>query len=105
MSSPPYPSPWPGRLAWRFLLLAALVRAPHVIMPQQDADMAMWGVQALDIMQGRIEKHYTPGELTWQEVKATVESAYRKGTVYGTTTKVVRWRHGKPILPSQEVTL
>lgn len=37
-------------MAW--LLLAARVRAPHVIMPQLDADMAMWGVQALDIMQG-----------------------------------------------------
>ena len=45
-------SPWPGRLAWLLLLLAALLRAPHVIMPQLDADMDMWGVQALDIMHG-----------------------------------------------------
>ncbi|MBI4798209.1 MAG: discoidin domain-containing protein [Desulfarculus sp.] len=50
---PPAAGPWPGRLAWLVLLLAALVRAPHVIMPQLDADMAMWGVQALEIMQGR----------------------------------------------------
>ncbi|MFH1033873.1 MAG: discoidin domain-containing protein [Pseudomonadota bacterium] len=49
----PPAGPWPGRLAWLLLLLAALARAPHVIMPQLDADMAMWGVQALDIMQGR----------------------------------------------------
>jgi hypothetical protein len=52
MNAPAPPSPWPVRLAWLLLLLAALVRAPHVIMPQQDADMAMWGVQALDIMRG-----------------------------------------------------
>ncbi|MBI5522648.1 MAG: discoidin domain-containing protein [Desulfarculus sp.] len=50
---PPAAGPWPGRLAWLVLLLAAAVRAPHVIMPQLDADMAMWGVQALEIMQGR----------------------------------------------------
>lgn len=48
----PQPSPWPGRLAWLVLLAGVLVRAPYVIMPVQDADMAMWGVQALDIMHG-----------------------------------------------------
>lgn len=60
---------------------------------------------ALDIMQARVEKHYTQGGMMWQEVKATVESAYRKGTASGTTAKVVRWRHGKPILPTVEVVL
>ncbi len=52
----PYPAPagpWPSRLACLVLILAAVLRAPYAIMPIIDADMAMWGVQALDIMQGR----------------------------------------------------
>lgn len=34
---------------------------------------------ALDIMQMRVEHHYTQGGMTWSEMQATVQSAYRKG--------------------------
>ncbi|MFZ5585756.1 MAG: hypothetical protein ACOZHQ_07500 [Thermodesulfobacteriota bacterium] len=47
------PSPWPGRLAWLVLLLAAGLRALYWLLPELDGDMAMWGVQALDILAGR----------------------------------------------------
>lgn len=94
-----YPSPWQPQVSKGDRNKAIYIEAHKLREAGMPLDMA------LDIMQGRIEKHYAPGELTWQEVRATVESAYRKGAASGTTAKVVRWRHGKPILPSQEITL
>lgn len=58
----PGTSPWPGRLAVLVLVLAAGLRALYWLLPELDGDMAMWGVQALDILAGRFSFLFS-GEL------------------------------------------
>lgn len=61
-TDPPEPGPWPGRLALLVLVLAAGLRLLYWLLPELDGDMAMWGVQALDILAGRFSFLFS-GEL------------------------------------------
>jgi hypothetical protein len=51
-----------GLLALLLLVAAALLRGLYLALPEIDADMAMWGVQAIDILHGRFHLFFS-GEL------------------------------------------
>ena len=68
-----YPRPWKAMVPAGDRNKAAYVEAHRL----REAGIPL--DQALNLMSHRWTEHYEPGQTTWEEIAATIKSAYRKG--------------------------
>ena len=67
-----YPTPWQAQVAVKERNKSAYVEAHKL----RESGMSL--ALALDIMEARYSAHYAKGEIRWEEIKRTVESAYQR---------------------------